>query len=241
MGNQSLSLCRCLLPFGNSATSGMALAEARDLNFKIDRACRSRDLFERTSHSRARARRSCGNHSIRRFMDRTVCILRFSKWQANPYPVVFLESFNAIPYTHGTRSLSGSRILSFPEWLKEHEILESGVSVSCNLCSRASSQSALAQPALFTKISTTTAENKVGTHWGILFSCQDHTKGAQPRKRGGDAPNGADSPLSRATYCWGLVPFFLPAVPIRALISVRPSSVSSRTLANKVGLSVEKY
>lgn len=169
MGNQSLSLCRCLLPFGNSATSGMALAEARDLNFKIDRACRSRDLFERTSHSRARARRSCGNHSIRRFMDRTVCILRFSKWQANPYPVVFLESFNAIPYTHGTRSLSGSRILSFPEWLKEHEILESGVSVSCNLCSRASSQSALAQPALFTKISTTTAENKVGTHWGILF------------------------------------------------------------------------
>ena len=34
------------------------------------------------------------------------------------------------------------------------------------------------------------ADRKIKTHCGILSSRQDHTKGARPRKRGGDAPDG---------------------------------------------------
>jgi len=62
----------------------------------------------------------------------TVCILSVSKWQSSPYPVVFLKSCHAIPYINGTRSLSGSSVLTFPEWLKEHEILESSVLAFCS-------------------------------------------------------------------------------------------------------------
>jgi hypothetical protein len=112
----------------------MALTENVDHDFNRGRACRSRHLFDRTSHSRSRARRSRGNSRIRRFRDGTVRILRISKWQTNLYPVVFLESCHAIPYTQGTRSLPGSRVLAFPEWLKDHEILEPSTSVTCRLC-----------------------------------------------------------------------------------------------------------
>jgi hypothetical protein len=111
----------------------MALTEEGDLNIKRGRASRTRHLFDRTSHSRSRARRSCGNRRIRRFRDRTVCILRISNWQTNPYPVVFLEYCHAISYMNGTRSLSGTRVLTFPGWFKDHEVLESSVSVSCRL------------------------------------------------------------------------------------------------------------
>jgi len=40
------------------------------------------------------------------------------------------------------------------------------------------------------------ADTKIRTHCGILSSRQDHTKGARPRKRGGDAP-GCGGPASR--------------------------------------------
>ena len=48
----------------------------------------------------------------------------------------------------------------------------------------------LSEPALFTKTSTATTDTKIRTQCGILSSRQDHTKGARPRKRGGDAPDG---------------------------------------------------
>jgi len=38
--------------------------------------------------------------------------------------------------------------------------------------------------------STATADTKIRTYCCILSSRQDHTKGARPRKRGGDAPDG---------------------------------------------------
>ena len=39
-------------------------------------------------------------------------------------------------------------------------------------------------------VSAAIADTKIRTHCGILSSRQDHTKGARPRKRGGDAPDG---------------------------------------------------
>jgi len=36
------------------------------------------------------------------------------------------------------------------------------------------------------------AETKIKTHCGILSSRQDHTKGARPRKTGGDTPADGD-------------------------------------------------
>jgi len=58
-------------------------------------------------------------------------------------------------------------------------------------------------------VSAATAETGVRIQCRILSSRHDHTKGARPRKRGGDAPGRvcpasrqAGSPLGRSTYCF---------------------------------------